>query len=418
MGIGDTIPDFTFFPAQNLLIFGVNKGDYIMVGFGKNRLIAIKLSKEEQSYILQYCEELTLAIKNKIRHMTDGTIYLMEGESDVLYGGIAYALEYGGMDNKKVSVTLCNLLKRIPFSNELAQYLDRCATQDPNDPLGWKKAQDEIDEEKKTAPDPYRGNLTPQQIARFQDYHWGDTEFPLQFNHSLSIDDVNQSLFFRNSKLFLNKVMEYQNTSILTDQSNLNRKFVKLMFDEMELDEEDRESTLKYNKVINEEDVFPLHIIHIVCGSAGLTHKQSKKLYVYKKLHALLSDEKAGELYYRLFDAFFNKFNLAYLDRLPEMAGLQETIDFSLYSMYRLCDQYQSEEDLFYEVFLPSIINEIEESITSEYFRKEWYLTSRVIRPLEVFGLVECHYEEAPKRSPIVQVRKTPLFNKFMSLNL
>lgn len=389
-----------------------------MVGFGKDKLKVVTLSKEEQSYILQYCEDLPLALRNKIQYTSDGNLYMMEGESDVLMACIAYALESSTIDNEKASVALDRLFKRIPFSNENTEYLERCDAQDPNDPEAWQKVLDEIEEEKKTAPDPNRGNLTPQQITRFQEYLWGDAEFPLQFNHNLSIDDVNQSLFFRNTRLFLNKLMEHQNTPILTAKGNLNRKFVKLMFDEMEMEQKDKDFKLKYHKVLNEDDVFPLHIIKIICEATGLTHQRKQKLYVYDKMQHLLSEDNAGELYYRLFDAFFNGFNLAYLDRRLEMEGIQGTIDFSLYSIYRLCDQYQSVEDMFYEAFLPSIINEIEESITSKYDRKEGYLTSRIIKPLVGFGLMECVYKHEKYIKRIVQVKKTPLFNQFMSLNL
>jgi len=388
-----------------------------MIAFGKDKIKTIKLSKEEQLCILQNCEELTPALQNKIKHMTDGTISLMEGESDILFGCIAYTLESSTIDNEKVSETLDQVIKRIPFSNEMEEYFKRCDALDPNDPEAHQRMLNEIEEKKKTAPDPNRGNLTPQQITRFQDYYWGDAEFPLQFNHDLSLNEVNQSMFFRNTVLFLNKLIEFKDKPTATAKGNLNRKFVKVMFDEMELDEEYRDFTARYHKVLNEDDVFPLHISRIVCECAGLIKKRSNKITVLKKHYPLLSEEKAGELYYILFDAYFNKFNLSYLDRLPEMEGVQETLDFSLYRISVLCDKYQSVENMFYEAFLPAIINEIEE-VATEYVRKEWYLTSRIIRPLDGFGLVECKYKSEEKPSHIDQVKKTSLFDKFISLNL
>ena len=389
-----------------------------MIRFGKEKLIAIELTKDEQSHLLQYCEELTLALKNKIRYMTDGTIYLMEGESDVLIGCIGCALQSGAIDNENITAILNSLSKRIPFSNETTEFWERCDAQDSNDLQGWKKAQDKIDEEKKTRPDPNRGNLTPQQITRFTDYYWGDAEFPLQFNKNLSVDDVNQSRFFRNTILFLNKLIEFKDKRTATVRGNLNRKFVKAMYGEMELDEEHRDFTARNKKVLNEDDVFSLHIVRIVCEGAGLIEICSNKILVPTRHYSLLSDENAGELYYLLFDVFFNKFKLSYLDRCHEMDGIQGTIDFSFYSLYRLCEQFQSVEDLFYEAFLPSIINEIEENITSIYSTKELYLTSRIIRPLEGFGLLECKYKQGKFFRSIIQVKKTPLFDKFMSLNL
>ena len=332
----------------------------------------------------------------------------MGGEADVLFAILCNIPDE--MKNENITTLFDGLLKRIPLSDDIFKHTEKYANQDCTDPDVSKRIWDEIQEEERTAPDPHRGNLTPQQITRFTDYHWGDNEFPLQFNHNLSLKEVNQSMFFRNAKLFLNKLIEFKDKPTATAKGNLNRKFVKVMFDEMELDEGYKDFTARYHKVLNEGDVFSLHIIRIVCECAGLIKIQKNKIVVQKKHYSLLSDDKAGELYYLLFDAYFNRFNLSYLDRRLEMDGIQGTIDFSFYSIYRLCDEFQSVEDMFYEAFLPSIINEIEESITSEYDRKEGYLTSRVIRPLEGFGLVECKYKQEKYLKRIVQIRKTPLF--------
>ena len=385
-----------------------------MVGFDKDKITIITLTQEERYCILDYCPHLSHNLLDKVGLAKDDTLYLMESEADMLKLHLRYAVQI--IPDQDLIFTVNGLLNKIFPGQDTLTFSDSNISMRPTNSAAeriWEHM-----EKLGEAPDPLRGYLTENQITRFTDYHWGDKEFPLRFNRKLSLKKVNQSVFFRNTRLFLNKVMEHQNTPILTATGNLNRKFVKLMFEEMELDEEKRECAIKYNKVINEEDVFPLHIINIICKAAGLTHKRAKKLYIYKKCQPLLDTKNAGELYYQLFDTFFNKFNLSYLDRLPEVDGIQETFDFSLYSIYRLCDKYQSVEDLFHEAFLPSIINEIEETVTSEYVRKEWYLNSRIMRPLEDFGLVECKYEGEPKRSHIAQVKKTPLFDKFMSLKL
>ena len=72
------------------------------------------------------------------------------------------------------------------------------------------------------------------------------------------------------------------------------------MFEEMELDAKDRISTIRCNKVLNEEDVFSLHIIKIVCEIGKLINGRSKRFLVSGKYKNLLADEKAGELYFRV----------------------------------------------------------------------------------------------------------------------
>ena len=386
-----------------------------MVAFGKDKLVSIRLSREEQLCILQYCQELPPRIHRRIETASDGTIRLMEGDADILYASLCYTLSE--LKNDSVTALLDEILKRIPLSDDIFKHTEKYANQDCTDPEVSKRIWDEIQEEERTAPDPHRGNLTPQQITRFQEYHWGDVEFPLQFNHSLSLKEVNQSIFFRNTRLFLRKLMELKDEPIVTAKGNLNRKFVKLMFDEMELDEKHREQIRKYNKVLNETDVFPLHIINIVCECAGLIKTRSKKILILKKYHNLLSEEKAGELYYLLFEAYFKKFNLAYLDRLPEMDGIQGTIEFSLYRLSVICNDYQSTEDLYYEIFLPVVLEAIEDEL-SKYMSEEQVVTSRIINPLVGFGLLECKYKQEKYINRIVQTRKTSLFDRFISLNL
>ena len=386
-----------------------------MIAFGKDKFKVIKLSKEEQSVILQYCENLSPALHNKIKHMTDGTIYLLEDETYTLLDAFFHANDV--INNNKIAGLFKRLAARVPLTNEIAEQLDRLEGIDYTDTQAAEQVWKELEEEKKTAPDPFRGYLTPQQITRFQEYHWGDAEFPLQFNHNLSLKEANQSIFFRNTVLFLNKLIEFKDKPTSTAKGNLNRKFVKMMFDEMELDGKYRESTIGFNKVLNETDLFPLHIIKIVCKCAGLIENRSKKILLLKKHHHLLSEEKAGELYYLLFEAYFQKFNLAYLDRFPEMDGIQGTFDFSLYRLSVICNDYQSVEDLYYEIFLPAIMENIEDTLP-EHRMKERVMTSRIIYPLFRFGLLEGKFKQDKFFNRIDQARKTPLFDKFISLNL
>ena len=55
-----------------------------MVAFGKDKLVSIKLSKEEQSCILKHCEYLPPRIHRRIKMVTDGTLKLMDGDADIL----------------------------------------------------------------------------------------------------------------------------------------------------------------------------------------------------------------------------------------------------------------------------------------------------------------------------------------------
>ena len=71
---------------------------------------------------------------------------------------------------------------------------------------------------------------------------------------------------------------------------NLSRKAVKLMFDKFEFDKEFRQNTLRYNKVLNEADVWPVHLARILCEGAGIIKKRAGSFYIMKK-HMPLSEK-------------------------------------------------------------------------------------------------------------------------------
>ena len=85
------------------------------------------------------------------------------------------------------------------------------------------------------------------------------------------------------------------------------------------------------NKVINEEDVFPLHIIKNVCQIGKLISRRNKRFTVPKKSQLLLEDEKAGELYFHLFAIYFRRFDLSYCDGFPKLENIQGTFDYTFY---------------------------------------------------------------------------------------
>ncbi len=65
------------------------------------------------------------------------------------------------------------------------------------------------------------------------------------------------------------------------------------------------------------------------------------------------------------------------------------------------------------KILLPAVINEVNAAL-SEHMKIEWILRSRILKPLEGFGLLECQYRKKEWRSEIWEVRKTALFDKFV----
>lgn len=348
---------------------------------------------------------------NRIKNARDGVLHLLEEECHYFRECLFAEINRSRMP--KVKETLGNLYNRLAlnpiariFSEELAGQ-DFESIEDANEKL------QEVMSRRNARPDPKMGGLSPDQVARLVHFSWDDDRFPLTFNTELNLSELKDSMFFTNARIFLKTLVEQSNENTATAAGNLNRKFVKLMFDKLTIPEDHKKGILKYNKVINEEDVWALHIPRVVCQSAGLIHKRKNKFLVPKKHHALLSNEKAGELYALLFNSYFTKFNIGYVDRIAELAGVQHTIAYSIYRLGEIADEYRSMEGLAEKILLPAVLKEVEEG-TSQYVKTEWILRSRILRPLQEYGLVELKYKQVERISQIEAVRKTGLFDRFI----
>ena len=64
-------------------------------------------------------------------------------------------------------------------------------------------------------------NLIPNQAYSLQYAIWDNRAYSLKFNTQLSLNEVNTSTFFRNARLFLNKLLEFKNKNTSTDKGNL-----------------------------------------------------------------------------------------------------------------------------------------------------------------------------------------------------
>lgn len=261
-------------------------------------------------------------------------------------------------------------------------------------------------------PDPEMGGLSPNQVYRLINLPWEDSNFPIKFNKNIELSYLKNSVFFNNTTTLLTTLLELKNKDTATAKRNLNRKVVQAVFDRLVLDSETRADILRFNKVINELDVMPLHVVRIVCEEAKLIQCRKKKFLVSSRGKELLHNEKAGQLYYQLFNSYFKKFNIGYVDRSPAFDCVQSTIAYSFYRLSRIADEFVDMEELFYKIFLPAVRGEIRKKFPP-ILKVEWLIQSRIVGPLTDFGLLECRYKAEGYRG-IGAVRKTGLFDRFM----
>ena len=392
-----------------------------MIAINPNSIKTISLSSKERRALLEHSQAVERHIIGTISNSPSGRFSLLMSEFELFLTALRY--ETANAKTPKLQKIFGTLYNRLSMDFAFTP-IQKEITTDIQEHLQGKdfKSIEHLNAELKTSydkrnSDPEMGNLSPNQVSSLIYINWDDENCPMKFNKNLTPEDLKLSRFFNNTRLFLKTLIELSDEDTATTTGNLNRKLVKFVFDKLDIKADYRDTIIRYNKVLNEEDVFPLHIIRIVCEAGELIHKRSKKIVFKKNYHNLLSDENAGELYWFLFRAFFEGLNLGCLDRYPKATDLQETIGYSFYRLSTLCNEYKTIEELYRQILLPKVIGNIEKT-DSPIIDKSGIIKTRIIKPLEEFGLVECQRKGEKYYSEIEKVKKTELFDRFMKFRI
>jgi hypothetical protein len=381
-----------------------------MIQINPDRIITVELTPKEQKTLVRYCESIGRDIYRKILDAKNGVLILLVEECQYLRQYVGLMTE--DIDRPKVQDILGKIFNKLSTNPVIRDLSEELSGQDFDSIEDMNEAAQQIMVNRNARPDPELGNLSPNQVSKLINLPWNDSKFPIKFNQQLKISDLKQSTFLTNATIFLQTLLELKDQDTATAKRNLNRKLVKAVFDKLLIDSDIKEDILKYNKVINEEDVFPLHVIRIVCEEAKLIQCRKKKFIVTTRGKKLLSEENMGELFYKLFITYFRKFNIAYVDRFPALDSVQQTLGYSLCRLSQITDRFVDMVVLFEEIFLPAVKKEIREVLPKVTF-VEWFVESRIVRPLREFGLLECRYSKEENRE-IESLRKTGLFDKYM----
>ncbi|HUW13684.1 MAG TPA: hypothetical protein VM537_28430 [Anaerolineae bacterium] len=263
------------------------------------------------------------------------------------------------------------------------------------------------------------GGLSPDQAFLLNNCGWWADPFPIRLEPNLSFQQVGQTELFRNVRAFLQAVEEFEGAPT-TAKGNLTRAFVGHMLELLSLPPGHLEMIRQVCKVINESDVWTLHIVRVICQVGRLVRKRKKRFVITRKARGLLQEDRAGGLYYHLFDTMFRQFNLDYLTRLHEVPGIQATIPYALYRIGQLpVGQDHDFESLVPMVFVPTVHEEIG-AVSSHGDMPQWLLKDLLLRPLESLGLVKIVAGERkpPSVSLKTRVRRLPLFDAFIRFDI
>ncbi len=256
------------------------------------------------------------------------------------------------------------------------------------------------------------GGLSPEQAHALTKPGWMDGAVVL--NEELSLEDLENAPLFQNVRRTLLAIDELGSVKA-TAKGSFNRQFASQMFEEFSLTKEQREDTLRYKKIINQDDVPMLLLVRHLLHITELVTLEKGEFQLAPQTGSLLADDSEGVLYALLFRALFLRINLDAFDGLPEAPQVQKTIGFSIYQLSKISKEWINLEDIAESLFFVELLKTL---VAREYSRPPaiTYSEMRIVRPLHKFGLVE--FTTKNSWGEIVQIRKTPLFDRFIKFNL
>jgi len=243
--------------------------------------------------------------------------------------------------------------------------------------------------------------------------NWEAADGPMRFSPDLTLSDLADSVFLQNTRRFLAALADAGSTPA-TVTGNLTRAFVRQMFDRLILPAHFREITPRFRKVMNEPDVWNLHIARIICEIAGLVARRNQRFQLTRAGRELRAEAHAGTLYRKLFLAYFRKFDLHYGFHSRNVPGIQQTLAVTLWRLDNVACDWTPVRGLAGKILLPGVLNQLQAEIVSVHNEEEWILSGYVLEPLLDLGLLDRNPRNDWPLTENCQVRITPLWQKFI----
>ena len=177
----------------------------------------------------------------------------------------------------------------------------------------------------------------------------------------------------------------------------------------------DKADMHRFNRVINEHDFAPLHIVRVVAHAAGHLRKSRGRLVATKSGRGMLPAERQGALLVQLLVASFWRGNPYDFGRVLLGGWPRHDIGVVLWSLCVAAVDWQSPEALVRLCTMP--INGV---LEADWDVGATAMESHVLRPLLWLGLVE-HRQEDVVGSRFGSrhfYRKTPLFDQVLRFDV
>jgi len=199
---------------------------------------------------------------------------------------------------------------------------------------------------------------------------------------------------------------------------NLTRAFVERAFADMRWPTEYAELVAHMNTRLDEPDVSRLRLLRAALQNARLLRKNRGAFSATSRGRELLAPGCEGELYLELFEAYFEKTNLAFTDGYAEDPWLQHGVPRLLWLLLGVREPGMTIADLAGELIVDKAAWSAAE-YCSPLELLSGALRRRILEPLEDFGLLTVSRPPKPGAHPwrndaAQLVAVTPLFAKFV----
>ena len=194
----------------------------------------------------------------------------------------------------------------------------------------------------------------------------------------------------------------------LTKSGFFNRKCVVWAAEEFQWPGYEPVQLYRLNKVLDEQDFWPLSVMHDLMMLGKLMSHRKDKVVLTSAGKALL--ENFGKLQALLFETYFTRYDFRANERFPNNIEHDDYRHFFGVTANRLADWVTLVE--FAHMCLPVPL--IQGHLGRPEFEACLHVSGNLVRPLCWLGLME--EAEAPRRTPIEQrrIRKTALFDRFL----
>ena len=236
----------------------------------------------------------------------------------------------------------------------------------------------------------------------------------IRIANDLGADEIAGSPVARNTLILLRQTIERGGLP-LTATGNLSRAMVAEMCKLVEWPDYDQADAFRFNKVINEPDFLPLHIVRTLAQAATLVRAQRGKLSATPLGKSMLSEAQQGSLPAILFHIMFWRMDLGYFGRSVLGSWPQEDIGVVLWSLSVSDGEWQTSEKLTRLCSIP------EPAIMSGTWDRSTYaMEAKVLRPLLWFGLLEYRNEKIAESRFEARhyYRKTVLFDRLVTFDV